>query len=319
MQTESPESVRDHPASPSSLAVETKGLTKSFGKRVVVDSLDISIPSAGVAAFVGPNGAGKSTTLRMLLGLLYPTSGTARVLNGDIRQPDSYLPKVGALIEGPAFYPALSGRANLKVLHALGGLKNDNISEILELVGLDRRGEDRVGRYSLGMKQRLGVAAALLPEPALLVLDEPANGLDPTGIAAMRTLLRAVADTGVTVLVSSHQLAELQHISDWVVLINQGRLKFQGPMTELLTRRTSLFVKPDNPQQTSRLIEILKSSGYEPTDSTDGHLVIDGGLAVASAVNQIAMNAGIVLCELRSGQSSLEDAYFEMTDGGSVA
>jgi len=303
----------------SGAAVETNGLTKAFGKRVVVDRLSFTVPKACVAAFVGPNGAGKSTTLRLLLGLLRPTSGTATVLGTSIDKPEMYLPRVGSLIEGPAFYPGLTGRGNLEVLVALGKLRADHIDEVLELVGLDRRSGDRVAKYSMGMKQRLGLAAALLPEPSLLILDEPANGLDPTGIAAMRTLLRKVADLGITVLVSSHQLSELQQIADWVIIINQGVLRYQGKLDPLLQRAGTTYISPELPEDAGRLAEALKTAGYEPVVAVSGRIQIILDHGTASDISRLAGELGIVLAELHTGQSTLEDVYFDMTDRGSIA
>lgn len=285
---------------------------------MVVDRLNLRIPKSSVAAFVGPNGAGKSTTLRMLLGLISPTSGDATILGGSLDDPNSYLPRVGALIEGPAFYPGLSGWANLDVLCALGRLDRGRIPEVLELVGLEKRSADRVGRYSLGMKQRLGVAAALLPRPDLLILDEPANGLDPTGIAAMRVLLRRVADEGTTVLVSSHQLVELQQIADWVIIINQGRLKYQGELAALLEKTGSTLVGVENPQDLDLLASVLRNAGFDPVDAGPGRLRVKLQGSPAD-LNRLVLDAGLTLTELHSGYSSLEDVYFEMTDGGSIA
>lgn len=299
-------------------AAETHELTKAFGDRVVVDSLSVRIPESSVAAFVGPNGAGKSTTLRMLLGLIRPTSGTATILGGSIDELGSFLPRVGSLIEGPAFYPGLSGWANLDVLCALGRLDRRRIPTVLELVGLEKRSRDRVSRYSLGMKQRLGVAAALLPEPDLLILDEPANGLDPTGIAAMRVLLRRVADEGTTVLVSSHQLVELQQVADWVIIINQGKLRYQGELAALLEKTGSTLVGVENPQDLDLLRTVLRNAGYAPVEAGPGRLRVKMQGSPA-ALNRLVLDAGLTLTELHSGYSSLEDVYFEMTDGGSIA
>ena len=187
-------------AAEATLAVATTGLTKEFGDRRVVDNLDLAIPRESVCGFVGPNGAGKTTTIRMLLGLIRPTSGDGQILSGDIHDPSSYLARVGALIESPAFYPSLSGRDNLLVLTRLGQLPVSTIDDALERVGLADRAEDRFSRYSLGMKQRLGIAAALLAEPSLLILDEPTNGLDPAGIVEMRSLIRSLAERGYDTL-----------------------------------------------------------------------------------------------------------------------
>src|SRR6266568_3862473 len=180
-------------------AIATHGLSKHFGQRKAVDGLTISIPAGTIAGFVGPNGAGKTTTIRLLLGLVRPSAGSARILGHPLTDPRSYLPRVGALVEAPAFYPSLSGRTNLEVLARLGGHPRSRVSQLLELVELSDRARDRVGSYSLGMKQRLGVAMALLPDPDLLILDEPANGLDPLGIIATRDLLRRLRDQGKTI------------------------------------------------------------------------------------------------------------------------
>jgi len=176
--------------------VVTRGLTKRYGQRLAVDRLEIELPAGVVSGFVGPNGAGKTTTIQMLLGLVKPTSGIAQVLGHPINDPGAYLPRVGALVESPAFYPTLSGWRNLEVLARLGRLERGRIDEVLNQVGLADRASDLVRTYSLGMKQRLGVAAALLPKPELVILDEPANGLDPAGIREMRSLLRNLADRG---------------------------------------------------------------------------------------------------------------------------
>src|SRR5437588_5332898 len=187
-------------------AIETRRLTKHFGKQTAVDDLSMSIPAGSIAGFIGPNGAGKTTTLRLLLGLVRPNAGSATVLGFPLTESDRYLPRVGALIEAPAFYPSLSGRTNLEVLARLGGYPRSRLNELLEAVDLSDRARDRVGTYSLGMKQRLGVAMALLPDPDLLILDEPANGLDPLGIIEMRDLLRRLREQGKTIFISSHLL-----------------------------------------------------------------------------------------------------------------
>src|ERR1700716_3191209 len=205
-------------------AVLTTGLTKRFGDRVVVDDVALAIPEGSVCGFVGPNGAGKTTTIRMLLGLIRPTEGTGMVLGEPLTNPAGYLPRVGALVEAPAFYPTLSGRANLLVLARLGGIDAGQVDPALERVGLAERSGDAFKRYSLGMKQRLGIAAALLGTPSLLVLDEPANGRDPAGIVEVRRLMRSFADEGITVFVSSHLLGEIEHICDHLLMIQQGKL-----------------------------------------------------------------------------------------------
>src|ERR1039457_5160258 len=227
------------------LAVHTWGLTKRYGRRTVVDSLDITVPAGVVAGFVGPNGAGKTTTLRMLLGLVRPSAGGGRVLGAPLTRPASYLHRVGALIESPAFYPNVSGTRNLMVQATLGGLDPARIPALLERVNLAERAalldlvnwaepaRDAYRTYSLCMKQRLAIAAALLGDPALLNLNEPTNGLDPAGIREMRGLVRSLADDGPTVMISSHLLSEVQQVCDWLVVIKEGRRVFQGSTAQL--------------------------------------------------------------------------------------
>ncbi|HEY2703294.1 MAG TPA: ABC transporter ATP-binding protein, partial [Candidatus Dormibacteraeota bacterium] len=218
-------------------AIRSTGLTKMYGGVRAVDGLDLDVPRGSITGFVGPNGAGKTTTIRMLLGLIRPSGGSAEVLGEDVSNPAAYLSRVGSLIEGPAFHPALSGRRNLEVLASLGGYTRGRVDEVLEIVDLTDRARDQYRRYSLGMKQRLGVAAALLPDPELIVLDEPSNGLDPAGIIAMRSLLRSLRERGTTVFVSSHLLGEVEQLADWLVVLDHGRLLFQGPIADLLARR----------------------------------------------------------------------------------
>jgi ABC-2 type transport system ATP-binding protein len=222
------------------LVIETHGLSKHFGPQKAVDGLTMSVPAGCITGFVGPNGAGKTTTIRMLLGLIRPSAGSATVLSKPIAHPRTYLPRVGALIESPAFYPSLSGRKNLQVLAHLGGFSRARIDQVLEMVDLSSRAKDLVGKYSLGMKQRLGVAMALLPDPDLLILDEPVNGLDPLGIIETRDLLRSLREQGKTIFLSSHLLGELEQVANWLVMINQGKAVFNGPAHELLTGEASL-------------------------------------------------------------------------------
>jgi ABC-2 type transport system ATP-binding protein len=294
--------------------VVTHGLTKRYGRRAAVDGLDMHVPGGVVAGFIGANGAGKTTTLRMLLGLVRPTEGTATVLGHDLSEPSSYLPKVGALIESPAFYPGLSGERNLRVQTTLGGLPDRRIAEVLEVVGLSGRGGDPYRSYSLGMKQRLGIASALLGEPELLVLDEPTNGLDPTGIREMRELLRRVADTGLTVLVSSHQLVELEQVCDWLVMIDSGRRVFQGTTTDLLAAGSDrLVLATEHPRDLDRLVALLAGRGAAA--SRQGRKVhvplsgVDDVTGFLAAINRAAMDEAIALVEIAVAAGTLEDRY----------
>jgi ABC-2 type transport system ATP-binding protein len=294
-------------------AIRTQGLTKHYGPRAAVDQLTIDVPTGVVAGFVGLNGAGKTTTIRMLLGLISPSAGTAEVLGQPISRPSAYLHRVGAMIEGPAFYPTLSARANLEVLATLGGHPRARINQLLEQVGLAERASDRYSSYSLGMKQRLGIAAALLPEPALLVLDEPANGLDPAGILEIRGLLRGLADEGTTVFVSSHQLSEVEQISDWLVMIDHGRLLYDGPIGQILERQQpELVVATEHPGELGTLARLAAKAGHPST--ANGHLLrIQAPASYAATLNRQAMAQGVTLVELHHDQPSLEETFLSMT------
>jgi ABC-2 type transport system ATP-binding protein len=302
----------------STLAVSASGLTKQFGQRVVVDHLDLSIPTGSVSGFVGPNGAGKTTTIRMLLGLIKPTAGRGTILGGDLGQPSSYLHKVGALIEAPAFYPQLSGRDNLLVLARLGRIDVAVISPVLDRVGLLARACDPYRSYSLGMKQRLGIAAALLASPELLILDEPTNGLDPAGIVEMRDLIESLAREGMTVFVSSHLLAEIEHICDHLVMISDGKTVFQGEVAGLrATRGSELVLRPEAATHLAPLVALVEGAGFDARleDLSPGvqAVVAEAGLGDAGALNRLAMNADITLIHLSERTRSLEEAFFELT------
>jgi ABC-2 type transport system ATP-binding protein len=300
------------------LAVEATGLTKRFGDRIVVDQLALAIPTGSVSGFVGPNGAGKTTTIRMLLGLIAPTAGSGSVLGGDLAEPSSYLHKVGALIESPAFYPQLSGKNNLLTLARLGRLDISIIATVLDRVGLLQRSGDPYRSYSLGMKQRLGIAAAMLASPDLLILDEPTNGLDPAGIVEMRDLIRSLADDGMTIFVSSHLLAEIEHICDHLVMITEGRTVFQGEVAGLrATRGSELVLRPETAAQLAPLAGLIDSLGYRAhiEEGTLGlrSLVVEAEVGNAAALNRSCMEAGIDLVHLAERTRSLEEAFFELT------
>jgi ABC-2 type transport system ATP-binding protein len=309
--------------SPTDAAISVRGLTKRYGTRTVVDRLDIDVPRGSIAGFVGPNGAGKTTTMAMLLGLVKPSDGTGHVLGDPLAHPAGYLPRVGALIESPAFYPALTARENLRMIATVGGHDEARIEPVLAEVGLlDRdgdRGDDRYRSYSLGMKQRLGIAAGLLGDPELLILDEPANGLDPEGVREMRALLGRMAGSGRTVLVSSHDLSELEQICDWLVLIDTGRSLYQGPTSELLEAgaATAIDVVPEQATDLERLFDMLVLDG-RAVERTDRGLVVSAGDrevdvgALAADVNHTAFAAGIVLVELTPRRRTLEDQFLTM-------
>ena len=294
-------------------AIVATALTKHYGERRAVEKIDLELPSGIVSGFVGPNGAGKTTTIQMLLGLIKPTSGSARVLDSPISDPAAYLPRVGALIESPSFYPTLSGARNLEVLTRLGGIDRARIGEVLDLVGLSDRARDLVRSYSLGMKQRLGVAAALLPTPSLVVLDEPTNGLDPAGIREMRAVMRGLADRGITVFVSSHLLLEIEAICDHLVMIDEGRIVFQGGMGDLLAaQRSELLATPEFDRDVDALVAVCETAGKAAR--ADGPAVrVAAAEDWAAELNRQAMAAGITLRGLESTRASLEDAFFAIT------
>ena len=294
-------------------SIRTSGLTKDFGDLRAVDSIDMDLPRGGVTGFVGPNGAGKSTTIRMLLGLIRPTSGEGEVLGHSIEDPSAYLHRVGALIEAPAFYPTLTGAENLRVFASLGGHDRRRISELLERVGLGDRGGDKYKTYSLGMKQRLGIAVALLPDPDLLVLDEPTNGLDPQGIVEIRNLLMELGAGGKTVFVSSHLLAEIQAACDSIVMIDHGGVVFAGTMVDLLSQNSpTIRAAAENETDTNRLIELATNAGY-PSTRVNGAIEIDAPSFWAPDLNRLAWQAGITLRELQATSADLERAFFAMT------
>lgn len=294
-------------------AIVTKGLTKRFGGLLAVDDLELRVPSGGVVGFVGPNGSGKSTTIRMLLGLLSPTSGTGEVLGSPISHPARYAHRVGALIESPSFVPSLSARANLRSLAALRGLPISRVDAVIETVGLAGRDRDLVSTYSLGMKQRLAIAAALLPDPELLILDEPTNGLDPAGIVEVRNLLVELGSQGRTLMVSSHLLSEIEAACTQVVIIRFGEMLFSGPLAELMARTSAhVDLAPEHERDMARLEDILGSRGYA-LRRAKGDLVVEAGAAVAPELNRLAAAEGITLRKLSAHEETLEETFLRMT------
>jgi ABC-2 type transport system ATP-binding protein len=251
----------------------------------------------------------------MLLGLIRPTVGSGSILGGSLTEPASYLRKVGALIESPAFYPQLSGRDNLKALARLGQLNLKTVEPALARAGLTDRAGDKYRSYSLGMKQRLGIASALLPDPELLILDEPTNGLDPAGIVEMRGLIRSFADDGMTVLVSSHLISEIEQICDYVIMIRAGRLVHQGSVADLrATQQSDVIVAPEHDADREQLAKILEAAGCTVTarPAENSVLVETAGLSAAD-LNRLAANNGITLRQLAEQTRSLERAFFALT------
>jgi ABC-2 type transport system ATP-binding protein len=295
------------------LAISVKDLTKNYGDHASVSHASFDVPLGSVCGFVGPNGAGKTTTIRMLLGLISPSAGTGKVLGEDIRSPHKYLSRVGAMIEGPAFYPMLSGRENLKVLADLGRFPYSRVDEYLAKVGLGDRGSSKFKTYSLGMKQRLGIAAALLPNPQLLILDEPTNGLDPNGIQEIRELILDLAHAGTSVFVSSHILAELEMISEYLVMLRKGKVLFSGRTQELLGNQNSVTsIKPEYSVDLNRVIEVVNQMGYEAT-VVDGVVQAPVESYFGATINRTLFEAGITLSSISTQQPTLEETFFEMT------
>jgi ABC-2 type transport system ATP-binding protein len=297
----------------SPLALDVADLSKKYGDRMALSHANFEVPMGSICGFVGPNGSGKTTTIRMLLGLITPTTGSGHVLGESITQPEKYLPRVGAMIEGPAFYPALTGKQNLAVLAKLGGFATEPIQKLLDLVDLGDRGDSKFKTYSLGMKQRLGIAAALLPNPKLLVLDEPTNGLDPAGIHEIRTLLRKLADSGTTVFVSSHLLSEIEMISDYLVMLRQGKVIFSGKTIDLLAaQKPIILAKPENSNDLKKLHEIANNLGKKAEIKGDV-VEVSGEIDFSGKLNKAAFEAGIILTSLTPVRPTLEDTFFEMT------
>ena len=300
------------------LALATHGLQKRYGSRVALAGLELSVPAGVVYGFLGPNGAGKTTTMRLLTGLIRPDAGTIELLGRPFGGRDRHrLFEVGALIESPSFYPYLSARENLRALAATGApVPGQRIEELLELVGLRDRAKDKVSGYSLGMKQRLGIAVALLSDPRLLLLDEPANGLDPAGIVAMRATLKHLASTGKTVFISSHLLGEVQQLADVVGIIAAGRLVREGNMEELLRGESVVRVRvePGEVQPASALLGQLASDDGVTVAGVDGWLSVRVEPERAAEVNRVLATAGIYASRLETG-SDLESLFLSLTGG----
>ncbi|MFI7576324.1 ABC transporter ATP-binding protein [Micromonospora sp. NPDC049497] len=299
-----------------SAVIEIEGLRKTFhtlrhGRRVAVDGFDLVVEAGQIHGFLGPNGSGKTTTLRALLGLVRADAGRMAVLGE--RSPERLTRvtgRVGAIVESPQFFGNFTGHRTLRLLARAGGVPVSRVDEVLEQVGLRDRGHDRVKGYSLGMKQRLAVASALLKDPELLILDEPANGLDPAGIREMRDLMRTLADAGVTVLVSSHILAEIQLICDHVTIISRGRRVAAGPVDEVLAGfdRHEVLVRVDDPE---RATELLRAADLTVVGHPD-HLVVTD-VADATQISRLLGEQGVWLRELTPLRPDLESVFLELT------
>lgn len=295
-------------------AITTRGLRKTYrgarGVQVAVSGLDLDVPTGGVHGFLGPNGSGKTTTIRMLLGLIRPDSGTMHLFG---QQIPAHLPdvvdRVGAVVESPKFYPSFSARRNLTLLANAIGTPTERVGEVLDQVGLGERGHDKFRTYSLGMKQRLAIAATLLKSPDLLIFDEPTNGLDPAGIRDIRNTMRALADNGRTVLVSSHILAEIEQIADTVSIIGGGSVIAQGTVASIIGQGVgSVEVGVDRPDVASA---VLSGAGFTVTTSHAGLLV--SGSEDPALITQALAAQGLFVNRLVPARRDLESAFLELT------
>src|SRR5881398_3149130 len=290
--------------------VETHGLTKRYGSGVLaVNSIDMSVRRGEVYGFLGPNGAGKTTTLRMLVGLIRPNAGTATVA-GQAPGSPAGLARIGSLIESPGYYPYLSGRENLRVIADLAGVDSKRVEEVLDMVELASRAGRKFGTYSTGMKQRLGVAAALLKDPELLILDEPTNGLDPQGMAEMRKLIKDIGQGDRTVLLSSHLLGEVEQICDRVGVISNGHLVKESSVQDLLGEK-GVVVRAEPSEKASEVL--TRMFGPSSVVREDGYFHLKTDPARSMEINQQLINAGIGVSELRPFERSLEEVFFQLT------
>ncbi|MGY5035403.1 ATP-binding cassette domain-containing protein [Streptomyces sp. 900116325] len=302
------------PDSGEDIAIRTIGLTKRYGPETGVFDLDMTVRRGEVYGFLGPNGSGKSTTMRMLVGLIQPTSGTATVL-GHHAGTRSSLRAVGSLIEAPALYPHLSGRDNLRVLGGYASVPTARIEQVLEEVGMTAKADVAFRAYSLGMKQRIAVAVALLKDPALLILDEPTNGLDPEGMASMRELINGLRRENRTVLLSSHLLAEVEHLCDRVGVIRHGRLIAEGTVADLRrgVSEGGLTVTVDSPERAAELVRQLPEVRSATVDGGKLRVVVDP--REAAAVNRLLVVNGLEVSELQQQVLSFEDVFLDLVEG----
>ncbi|MGX0617151.1 lantibiotic transport system ATP-binding protein [Staphylococcus hominis] len=293
--------------------VQTQNLTKKFSDSYSVDNLSLNIGSKEIYGFLGPNGAGKSTTMKMLLGLMQPTKGNIKIFNQDIsKNRDEILMHVGALIEEPSYYKNLTGLENLQVIQRLLNLPSRNVKEALKIVRLTEHKDKLVKNYSLGMKQRLGIALAIVKFPKLLILDEPTNGLDPSGIQEIRELIKSFPKTyGMTVLISSHLLSEIEHMANTVGIINRGKLLFEGKLTEL-EEQNKILINTNNNRES---INLLKSKGYK-LENNEKPLLLDTTQKDISTAVKLLVNNQFEIYQVQSVQKSLEEKFIEITNDG---
>ncbi|HSD03025.1 MAG TPA: ABC transporter ATP-binding protein [Gaiellales bacterium] len=294
--------------------VEIRGLRKTYGELVAVDDVTLTVSPGDVYGYLGPNGAGKTTSLRMMLGLITPTAGQVRLFGEDpIAHPVAALSGVAGFVEEPAFYPYLSGRSNLEMLAALDGGNGDRIDEVLRLVELDSRAGDRVRGYSHGMRQRLGLAAALMRSPRLLLLDEPTTGLDPAGMRDMRDMVRRLAGEGITILLSTHLMSEVEQLCNRLAIIQLGRIRYEGGLADLMARSDGRYrLDATDPARAAELCRALP--GLRDVEEEEESVRFAADADAAAAVSLRLAEAGIGVRALVPGGRSLEELFFEITE-----
>jgi ABC-2 type transport system ATP-binding protein len=297
--------------------IEVRGLCKRYGELVAVDGVDLTVEGGDVFGYLGPNGAGKTTSLRMMLGLIAPSAGSVRLFGHDPQASVKALRGVAGFVEAPTFYPYLNGRVNLDLLAALDGDgAKGRIEEALEIVGLSHRAKDKVGTYSHGMRQRLGIAAALLREPRLLLLDEPATGLDPGGMRDMRDLIRNLSGQGMTVLLSSHLLTEVEELCNRVAIVREGRVAYQGSLEELRRQAGGGYLLRTTDDERARAVaEAQAGIGDVQTAPAAGLTFSAEGDGAIAALSLALAESGALILELGSRQATLEDLFFRLTEG----
>jgi ABC-2 type transport system ATP-binding protein len=297
--------------------IEVRGLCKRYGELVAVDDVDLTVEAGDVFGYLGPNGAGKTTSLRMMLGLIAPSAGSVRLFGRDPQAGVKALEGVAGFVEAPTFYPYLNGRTNLDLFAALdGGDAKGRIEEALEIVGLSERAKDRVGTYSHGMRQRLGIAASLLRAPRLLLLDEPATGLDPGGMRDMRDLIRDLSAKGMTVLLSSHLLTEVEELCNRVAIVREGRVAYQGSLRELRAQAGGGYLlRTTDDERARRVAEAQEGIGEVGTAPERGLTFGAESEAAIAALSLALAESGALSLELSSRQATLEDLFFRLTEG----
>jgi ABC-2 type transport system ATP-binding protein len=297
--------------------VEVEGLCKTYGDLVAVDGVDLTVEAGDVFGYLGPNGAGTTTTLRMMLGLISPSAGSVRLFGRDPHLSVKALEGVAGFVEAPSFYPYLSGRTNLDLLAALDGDgAKERIDEALAIVGLADRAKDRVGAYSHGMRQRLGIAASLLRDPRLLLLDEPATGLDPAGMRDMRDLIRDLSARGMTVLLSSHLLGEVEDLCNRVAIVQRGGVAYQGSLAELRRQAGGGYLLRTTDDELGRKVAVAQAGIAEVRAGAEGGTTFSAeGEEAVAALSLALTESGALIRELSPRQATLEDLFFRLTEG----